>query len=299
LITAGALTATSAPAAYAAMGPTPMMRPRGIDIASYQHGTPINWKTVHGSGERFAFIKATEGTSYTNPYFSADWAGARAAGLARGAYHYARPTSARSSAVAQANYFLSVTGPMHVSGALPAVLDLEESGGLSPSQLIAWTRAWLTTVQRATGRKPIIYTYPYFWQTAMGNTTAFTSYPLWIARYTSGANPQLIGGWSNWAFWQYSANGQVGGISGPVDVDRANGSLTRYTWGSSGSSRGAHPTLRQGSRGAAVKTVQRTVHVRADGDFGPATRAAVIRFQRAHHLTADGIVGPATWAALT
>ena len=40
-----------------------------------------------------------------------------------------------------------------------------------------------------TGRTPIIYTYPYFWRNAMGGSTAFTSYPLWIASYSTAAPP--------------------------------------------------------------------------------------------------------------
>jgi lysozyme family protein len=60
----------------------------------------------------------------------------------------------------------------------------------------------------------------------------------------------------------------------------------------------AHPTLRVGSRGAAVARVQRTLHVAADGVFGPRTRAAVVRFQRSHHLPATGVVNAATWQAL-
>ena len=56
--------------------------------------------------------------------------------------------------------------------------------------------------------------------------------------------------------------------------------------------------VRIGSRGAAVVTVQRDLHIPADGIFGPHTRSAVVAFQRSHHLTPDGIVGPATWRAL-
>ena len=63
-------------------------------------------------------------------------------------------------------------------------------------------------------------------------------------------------------------------------------------------SRVSHPTLRAGSRGWAVKRVQRRLHVTADGIFGPKTRRAVVWFQRHHHLRANGVVGASTWRAL-
>lgn len=63
------------------------------------------------------------------------------------------------------------------------------------------------------------------------------------------------------------------------------------------------PVLRIGNRGQAVLNIQRALvkhgqRLVLDGDFGPATRRAVIAFQRKRGLVADGIVGPATWAAL-
>jgi zinc D-Ala-D-Ala carboxypeptidase len=61
-------------------------------------------------------------------------------------------------------------------------------------------------------------------------------------------------------------------------------------------------TLRQGMTGADVTQLQirvggwvtRNEVLSVDGDFGPATHAAVVRFQRAYGLTADGIAGPQT-----
>lgn len=59
----------------------------------------------------------------------------------------------------------------------------------------------------------------------------------------------------------------------------------------------ATPTLRVGStETAAVKRWQTIINVKADGNFGPATKAGTEVFQRAHGLQADGVVGPATWA---
>ena len=56
--------------------------------------------------------------------------------------------------------------------------------------------------------------------------------------------------------------------------------------------------LKRGSKGPAVRQLQRLLMVNADGIFGKATEAAVIDFQKRNGLVADGIVGKATWAAL-
>ncbi|MHB8450215.1 MAG: GH25 family lysozyme [Mycobacteriales bacterium] len=190
----------------------------GPDVASYQHpgGMGIDWAAVAASGQRFAIIKATEGTYYTNPYFASDWAGAGAAHLDRAGYHFAEPSLPPSSAAAQAVYFIHVLGTTRELGDFPPILDLEVTGGLSPPQLIAWTQTFLTTVSDLTGRVPVIYTDPSFWEEAMGDTTAFASYPLWIADYGPGSPPEP-GGWSSWTLWQYTDNASVPGIGTAAD----------------------------------------------------------------------------------
>jgi lysozyme len=226
----GSIAARGAHACAAGMNPAvAATQPQGVDVASYQHpgGAGINWGAVAASGQRFAVVKATESTSYTNPYFASDVNGARAAGMYVSAYHYALPASA-APAVAQAHYFAQAFNA--VGGTLlPPVLDLEDNGGLSPQDLINWTAAFLGTLQAETGRVPMIYTGPSFWNTSMAGTTAFTNYPLWVAHYTSCVLPQQFGGWGNWTFWQFS-NGSyntptpsVPGIASDVDRNRASG----------------------------------------------------------------------------
>mmetsp|Transcript_10736 Transcript_10736/g.16178 ORF Transcript_10736/g.16178 Transcript_10736/m.16178 type:complete len:93 (-) Transcript_10736:45-323(-) len=70
-----------------------------------------------------------------------------------------------------------------------------------------------------TGRPPIIYTGYYFWQDNVGGPDDNLNCPLWIASYTS--SPSIPPAWSSvgWAFWQYSDEGSVSGISGAVDED--------------------------------------------------------------------------------
>lgn len=62
----------------------------GVDVSSWQHedGHPINWDAVYEDGYRFAVVKATQGTSYVNPWVARDLSDASAAGLLLGAYHY-------------------------------------------------------------------------------------------------------------------------------------------------------------------------------------------------------------------
>ncbi|GAA1875813.1 glycoside hydrolase family 25 protein [Lapillicoccus jejuensis] len=198
----------------------------GPDVSSYQHpsGYSIGWSSAKASGKAtFGFVKATEGTGYRNPWFSTDFASMASNGIMRGAYHFANPAQ---SASAQASYFVSVVGRLDRVGDLPPVLDLETTGGLSPTSLVAWTQTWLQTVRNLTGRTPMIYTGPYFWQSAMGNSRAFTGYPLWIASY-GVSSPQVPGGWPTWTFWQYTSSASLSGVSGAVDMNVFNGTIDR------------------------------------------------------------------------
>lgn len=66
------------------------------------------------------------------------------------------------------------------------------------------------------------------------------------------------------------------------------------------------PMLRRGDKSEVVRALQLLLIGRgcdcgpdgADGDFGPATGAALRRYQAENGLDADGICGNATWAAL-
>ncbi|PTR44682.1 lysozyme [Rhodococcus sp. OK611] len=197
----------------------------GPDVASWQHpgGSGIDWFAVRASGHEFAMVKATEGLWYVNPFFVQDGIGMRAAGMSRGAYHYA---DVRESPEAQAAFFASTSFPVIGGDGLPPVLDIEDAKGLPPAAVIDWTRRYLNSVQALTGKQPIIYTYPNFWRTAMANTTEFSNYPLWIADYNGRDEPgPLPGGWRHWTFWQYTSTGRIPGVNGNVDLNIYGGGL--------------------------------------------------------------------------
>ncbi len=190
---------------------------QGVDVSHYQ-GT-INWSSVKASGKAFAFCKATEGTTYTDPNFASYWAGMKSVGLIRGAYHFGRPGS---DPTVQADHFVNTVAP--VNGDLQLVLDLETSDGKTPSQVRSWTVTFLNRVQARTGRPGIIYTGFYFWRDSAGNGSNLNC-PLWLAAYVSDPAPYVPAAWGTWSFWQYTSFGSVPGVSGNVDRDAWNGSL--------------------------------------------------------------------------
>jgi lysozyme len=207
----------------------------GIDVASGQHagGATIDWPKVAAAGYRFAFIKTTEGSYYANPFFSSDFAAAKAAGLMVAAYHFANP--ADSSGTFQADFAIDHSvinhGVINHGGlggdgvTLPLITDLEydpyssdECYGLKPPQMVRWIGAFTAEVYRLTGQDPVIYTIGDWWDKCTGDSAAFTSDPLWVASPTRGPSPTMPVGWANWTYWQYTSSGKVPGINGYTDL---------------------------------------------------------------------------------
>ena len=203
--------------------------PKGIDVSHWQG--QIGWLQVGAAGYDFAFAKATEGTTYIDPTYVTNRAGATAAGLRMGAYHFARPAgtsdpAAIASGIAQADYFIATAQPRR--GDLLPVLDLEKNGGLGAARLTTWTQAYLDEVYARLGARPLIYASPSFWKTSLGDTPLFAAdgNRLWIAHWTKASLPLLpAAGWNGlgWTFWQWTDCTKVPGIGGCVDGDRVNG----------------------------------------------------------------------------
>jgi len=57
-------------------------------------------------------------------------------------------------------------------------------------------------------------------------------------------------------------------------------------------------TIKKGSTGDDVKTLQSSLHLVTDGIFGRITEEAVKDFQKKNGLKADGVVGDLTWAKI-
>ncbi len=203
----------------------------GIDVYS-NNGESIDWQTVKNSDISFVFAKATEGETYVDSLFAKYWKSMKAAGLIRGAYHFFRPLK---DPKLQADNFLKQIPDMEI-GDLPAVLDIEhypekialEWQQISIEHRIDIIQQWLDKVESATGRKPIIYSSPSFWDEYMEDSQVFINYPLWLAHYTLEPEPKVPAnnwGGKGWTIWQYTETGTVAGVNGCVDRNRFHSSF--------------------------------------------------------------------------
>ncbi|WP_277682158.1 lysozyme [Saccharomonospora azurea] len=194
----------------------------GIDVSGWQGN--VDWAHWWNQGKRFAYVKATEGTSYKNPYFAQQYNGSYNVGMIRGAYHFARPDV--SSGAAQANFFVDNGGGWSRDGkTLPGALDMEYNPygatcyGKSKAQMAAWVKDFHDTYYSRTGRWPVIYTSTSWWNQCVGTAGDFSgTVPLWVARYASSVG-ELPYNWGYHTIWQYT--------SSPIDQNSFNGSYDR------------------------------------------------------------------------
>jgi len=188
----------------------------GIDVSYYQGD--IAWPRVHRAGVRFAFIRVSDGSTIQDTKFAANWSGAHNAKILRGAYQFFRP---EESPVAQADVMIKALRE-HGRGELPPVIDVETDGGLPLATVVRNAKIWIEHVRSQLGVEPIVYTNPGMWRWQGAGELARQA--LWVAHYTEQC-PSLPPPWTRWAFWQYTENGRIAGINGPVDLDVFDGSV--------------------------------------------------------------------------
>jgi GH25 family lysozyme M1 (1,4-beta-N-acetylmuramidase) len=234
MLLGGALAAGQATARAATTGSAtgcplpPGSQLQGVDVSSAQHpqAAPITWTQVASCRYRFAFVKASEGSYYVNPYYQADLAGAEAAGLLAAPYHLAIPNY--SGGALQADYAVDHSGFRLNGLTLALIVDLEADPyasqdhtnacyGLSPASEVSWIGAFAAEVARRTGQLPVFYTSAAWWDKCTGSSKAFSADPLWVADYGVSA-PAMPSGWTSYAYWQYSDSTTVTGVPNQADA---------------------------------------------------------------------------------
>lgn len=197
---------------------------RGVDVSSYQG--EIDWNILSEQGVDFAFIKATEGSSYTDICFYDNWDEASKTDLRIGAYHF---FSFESAGKTQAENFCNAV--LSVEDMLPPVVDVEPYDSykeLSDSTKNSSTKEltdWLCFVEEKYGVRPIIYTTEEYYSKWIKNS--FSQYDIWI-RSVYKSPPKDI----KWAFWQYSNRMCLNGYKGEekyIDMNLFNGSVEEFS----------------------------------------------------------------------
>jgi GH25 family lysozyme M1 (1,4-beta-N-acetylmuramidase) len=227
----------------------------GIDASKWDK--VVDWNKLRSQGISFVFIKSSQ-ANFEDAMFKQHWAGARDAGLLRGAYHF---FVQGTNPITQAQFMLKTLGDD--PGELPPVIDVETEVRYDtklkkivqvpvqkPVQYAENLRAMLRELDNRLGVRPLIYTAQAFWNATMRINNVYPTwaptYPLWIANWlrlpyklktlisgevlANTANdiamgrhkpfPNLPKSWSTWTFWQY--NGEAYYLDGLQTVGAGN-----------------------------------------------------------------------------
>ena len=180
----------------------------GVDVSHHQ--PPVDWARVRATGAGFAYAKVSEGRDHVDTRYREHLAGARAAGLHTGAYHYFTLCSPGRE---QAEHFINTLGDIPCD--LPPVIDLEYAGNCSArparEELTRELDAFIAVVEARTGRRPIFYTTKDF--AAGYGLFERAADRLWIRAVHT--RPWFLGT-SRWTLWQFRV-APLDGVEGPVD----------------------------------------------------------------------------------
>jgi peptidoglycan hydrolase-like protein with peptidoglycan-binding domain len=271
------------------------------DVSDYQAG-------ISFSGCVIAVAKATEGIGYTNPDYASAKVRAANAGAFFCAYHFLHS----GNGAGQASYAHGVVG-----NDVPLMIDFEPTynanGTIASAPQLSDAVAFINEYRSLGGKTYLLYLPHWYWQ---GNLAQAPLTPvidlgmlLVSSDYTTYSDTGP--GWAPYGgmtpiIWQYTSTATLNGVNN-VDFNAYQGTLADFeaqvTTGAATGGPVGEPTLTEGDTGSSVQKLQTRLNVwganlTVDGNFGPATLAAVKAFQGQHNLTVDGIVGPQTWAAL-
>ncbi len=197
---------------------------KGVDVSAYQG--EIDWNTLSSQDIDFAFIKATEGSSFVDKNFAFNYEQAQKTSLAVGAYHF---FSYDSLGATQAENFIN-TVPAH-EGMLPPVIDLEFYGDKSynpPARedVEIQLNDMLSALEAHYGLKPIIYAVEESYDLYLSD--GYKEYDIWIRNVIK--KPKISDG-REWTFWQFTNRERLDGYIGKekfIDVNVFNGSKSDF-----------------------------------------------------------------------
>lgn len=194
---------------------------QGVDVSAHQGN--IDWEALKEQDVQFAYLKSTEGSSFQDKQFQANWENAQKAGILTGAYHF---FSFDSEGKTQAENFINAVPK--TAGTLPPVVDIEfygdkEQNRPSKAETAEILNELLDELETYYGVKPVLYATMKSYQAYLED--GYEEYPIWIRDVIFC--PSLPDG-REWAFWQYSARYRLKGYDGRepfIDRNVFRGSL--------------------------------------------------------------------------
>lgn len=198
---------------------------RGVDVSKYQGN--IDWDVLSSEDIQFAYIKATEGSTYVDGFWEINYKNALGTGLRIGAYHF---FSFESDGLTQADNFISAV-PKN-DELLPPVVDFEfyrdyEKNPPDVNKTRKNLNELLLKLEQYYGVKPVIYATEKSYKTYLCNT--YNHYDIWIRSIFT--KPELPDG-RQWTFWQYSSRETLKGYSGEekfIDMNVFNGTAEEFS----------------------------------------------------------------------
>lgn len=191
---------------------------KGIDVSEWNGD--IDWQQVKDSGVEFVIVRVggrgtEQGTLYGDERAQEYYEDATAVGLKVGAYFFAQSITVEE-AIEEAEYVLDVVKDWDVQ--MPLVYDWEyvdetaRTADMDSRTLTDMAKAFCDTIKDA-GYTPMLY----FGRSQSKDLLILeelVDYPFWLAMYSTIMDyPYKID------MWQYTDEGTVPGIDGPVDLN--------------------------------------------------------------------------------
>ena len=211
----------------------------GFDVSSWQDNNntapQIDWVKAGQHDAKFCYIRAAYSTVIDED-FRYNWGNSKGNIPYRGAYQF---YDYRYPADKQANKFIEIMAGDW--GELPPVIDVEQPIAYNkvtkkyepvdfppPNDYQTAVKNWLAIVEKACGRKPVIYTGQNIIRYGLRvlPNSPLTKYPLWIASYQTPPVKPYYAPWTDWVFWQWGTpvvGIQMGMESKELDSNYFNG----------------------------------------------------------------------------
>ncbi len=190
----------------------------GVDVSAYQ--TEIDWQAVKDAGVEFAMIRVgyrgySTGKLDLDDCFLSHIQGALDAGLDVGVYFFSQALTPEE-AEEEANYVLTWIEGYDIT--YPVVFDWEEvdtearTDEMNMLMLTSCAQRFCQVIEQAGYEAGVYFNQAYGYQQL--NLVSLKDHTFWLAEYSQA--PTF---YYDFELWQYTNEGTVPGIDGPVDLN--------------------------------------------------------------------------------